>query len=268
MADIKPNFEGLADNYSQNRPQYPQRLLSKLGELLPNRPLQVVDLGCGTGISTRAIAKVLASKVDITGIDLSKDMLRRAEEDTSEEAPIRYEVGAAEALSIGDGMVDLIFVGQALHWFDRIAFYTEARRILKPGGVVAIAQNTRNWRKSKLAADYEAFYEKYLPNFSRSEREFDVASELDNLEWVESALEFEEEWSRPMKIATFLGMAQSSSKVTQALDISGWDNGIAELSTMARRHIDDDGFIVLPYISVMICAVKNSSSVAHLFEPE
>lgn len=256
MTPMTPNFEGLADNYSQNRPQYPQRMLGELKGLLPAGDLTVVDLASGTGISTRAIAKALGENARITGIEPSEDMRRRALEDTQDRPSIRYIDGTAENLSVDAGSLDLIFVGQALHWFDRPAFYTEAGRALKPGGVLAIARNTRNWRKSELVAEYEGFHEKYLPGFSRTERELDASAEMSALGWVERTHLFDDEWVRPMKLKAFLGMAQSSSKVTQALHNAGWDDGIAELTAMAERHMDGDGFIVLPYVSFLECGVK------------
>ena len=256
MVKIEPNFEGLADNYSTNRPQYPQRLLGELNGLLGNGPLLAIDVASGTGISTRAVARALGDRAQIIGVEPSEDMRRRAAEDTPREASIRYQEGRAEALTFDDGSLDLIFVGQALHWFDRPAFYAEAGRVLKPGGVVAIARNTRNWRKSAFVSEYEAFHELYLPGFSRNERELDPAVEFATFDWVERMATFEEEWVRPMKLTSFLGMAQSSSKVTQALHNAGWDNGIAKLTAMVERHMDGDGFVVLPYLSVLVCALK------------
>jgi len=258
VSDIKPNFNGLANNYSRNRPQYPQRLLGELNNLLAKGSLSVADLASGTGISTRAIAKSLGTRAAIIGIEPSKDMRRRAIDDTPEDASIRYQDGTAEALTFHDASIDLIFVGQALHWFDRPLFYAEAGRVLKPNGIVAIARNTRNWRKSEFVTEYEGFHEKYLPGFSRDERELDAAAEFANLDWVSRTATFEEEWIRPMKLASFLGMAQSSSKVTRALQNAGWDDGIAELTAIAERYMDGDGFLVLPYLSVLVCAVKRA----------
>jgi len=252
----KANFEGLADNYSQNRPQYPQRMLAELRGLLPEGSLNVIDLASGTGISTRAVAKTLGERANITGVEPSEDMRRRAQEDTDDGAPIHYRDGSAESLDCDDASLDLIFVGQALHWFDRPKFFAETGRALKPGGVVAIARNTRNWRKSEFVSEYEAFHEKYLPGFSRSERELDAAGELEALDWIERTATFDEEWFRPMKKSSFLGMAQSSSKVTQAIANAGQEKGLAELNDMADRHADGDGFLVMPYISIMVCGVK------------
>jgi SAM-dependent methyltransferase len=39
---------------------------------------------------------------------------------------------------LADGSVDLVTVAQAVHWFDRPKFYAEAKRVLRPGGVVAV----------------------------------------------------------------------------------------------------------------------------------
>jgi ubiquinone/menaquinone biosynthesis C-methylase UbiE len=256
MSSITPNFKGLADNYSRNRPQYPQRMLAELRGLLPDGRLSVIDLASGTGISTRAILKALGERAEIVGIEPSEDMRCRAEEDSKDHPSIRYEDGKAEDLLVDDGTLDMIFVGQALHWFDRPIFYAETARVLKPGGVVTIARNTRNWRKSELVAEYEGFHEKYLPGFSRTERELDAAAELAAFDWVVRTEVFEEEWIRPMKLPTFLGMALSSSKVTQALVNAGWEDGLAELTAIVERHMDGDGFIVLPYVSVMVCAMK------------
>ena len=74
----KANFEGLADNYSQNRPQYPKRMLAELRAFLPDGPLSVIDLASGTGISTRAVAKTLGDRANIVGVEPSEDMRRRA----------------------------------------------------------------------------------------------------------------------------------------------------------------------------------------------
>jgi ubiquinone/menaquinone biosynthesis C-methylase UbiE len=255
----KANFEGLADNYSRNRPQYPQRMLTKLRELLPEGALSVVDLASGTGISTRAIAKILGERATTIGIEPSDDMRRRAQEDTSADMSIRYRWGLAEDLACTASSLDLIFVGQALHWFNRPQFYAEAARALKPGGVVSIARNTRNWQKSSFVAEYEAFHEKYLPGFSRTERELNAVSELKALDWIERTEIYDEEWVRPMKKSSFLGMAQSSSKVTQAVANAGQEEGMAELNEIADRHADRDGFLVMPYTSVMVCGVKMAS---------
>ena len=50
---------------------------------------------------------------------------------------VEYRVAPAENSGIGSETIDLLMVAQALHWFDLDRFYEEARRVLKPGGVLA-----------------------------------------------------------------------------------------------------------------------------------
>lgn len=49
-----------------------------------------------------------------------------------------YRVAAAEESGLDDHSVDIVTVAQALHWFDIPAFFEEARRVLKPNGIIAI----------------------------------------------------------------------------------------------------------------------------------
>jgi SAM-dependent methyltransferase len=51
---------------------------------------------------------------------------------------VTYRVAPAEASGLEPSTVDLIAVAQAIHWFDREAFYSEARRVLAAGGVIAV----------------------------------------------------------------------------------------------------------------------------------
>jgi SAM-dependent methyltransferase len=60
---------------------------------------------------------------------------------------VAYYVASAEASSLAGGSVELITVAQALHWFDLDRFYDEARRVLMPGGVLAV------WTYANLQVD-------------------------------------------------------------------------------------------------------------------
>jgi SAM-dependent methyltransferase len=50
---------------------------------------------------------------------------------------IEFRVARAEDSGLDAASVDLVTVAQALHWFDVGAFFAEAKRVLKPGGVLA-----------------------------------------------------------------------------------------------------------------------------------
>jgi SAM-dependent methyltransferase len=51
---------------------------------------------------------------------------------------VEYRVAPAEASALDTGSADLVTVAQALHWFDRARFYPEARRVIRPGGLLAV----------------------------------------------------------------------------------------------------------------------------------
>lgn len=69
----------------------------------------------------------------VIATDASGKQIEKAEPHTR----VAYRLAAAEQSGIPSATVDLITVAQALHWFDLSRFYAEARRVLKPGGVVA-----------------------------------------------------------------------------------------------------------------------------------
>lgn len=96
-----------------------------------------VDLGCGTGFSTEAMTAALPA-LRWSGVDLSGPMLARAR-DKRLATPVQWIEAAAERLPFEPGSVDLIASSLAFHWFDPEGARREAERVLKPGGMLALA---------------------------------------------------------------------------------------------------------------------------------
>jgi SAM-dependent methyltransferase len=127
----KPEFAG---GYDANRPSPPAALLDVLClEAQVERPGLVVDLGSGTGLSTRA----WADRADeVVGVEASAEMRARAEQETT--APnVRYVQAYAQETGLPAGDADLVTCSQSFHWMEPEPTLAEVARILRPGGVFA-----------------------------------------------------------------------------------------------------------------------------------
>lgn len=127
---VKDHFSGASNDYRRNRPCYPDALFAFLAAQAPSREC-AWDCATGTGQAAHPLAhyfdQVIASDGSATQIASAPSHPR-----------IDYRVATAEASGIDPASVDLITVAQALHWFDIPAFFAEARRVLKPGGLIAV----------------------------------------------------------------------------------------------------------------------------------
>jgi ubiquinone/menaquinone biosynthesis C-methylase UbiE len=144
-------FDGLAEVYARHRPSYPDAardVLVRTAGLGPDT--LVVDIGCGTGISSRWLAE---AGVPVLGIDPNPEMLAQAEAVQPGTGPApRYQAGQAHATGLADGVAACVLAAQAFHWFANDPTLREFRRILRPGGWVALLWNERDPRDPFTAA--------------------------------------------------------------------------------------------------------------------
>ncbi len=120
--------------YDANRPSPPSALLDLLCLAAQvERPRVVVDLGSGTGLSTR----MWADRADeIVGVEASEQMRARAEEATAA-ANVRFVQGFGDATGLPDETADIVTCSQSFHWMEPEPTLAEIARILRPGGVFA-----------------------------------------------------------------------------------------------------------------------------------
>ncbi|KFJ92401.1 malonyl-CoA O-methyltransferase [Pseudomonas sp. 1-7] len=110
------------------------QLLARLPASL--QPRRWLDLGCGTGYFTRALAERYAQGEGLA-VDIAEGMLRHAR---PQGGAAHFIAGDAEALPLQSDSVELLFSSLALQWcadFPRVL--SEARRVLRPGGVLAFS---------------------------------------------------------------------------------------------------------------------------------
>lgn len=130
MSQFQDHFSGSAAKYARFRPGYPAPLFDYLASLLPHHTA-AWDCATGSGQAAVALAQYFSR---VIATDASAEQVAHAEPRPN----VEYRVAAAEQSGLTGASVDLITVAQALHWFDLPTFYVEARRVLRPGGVLAV----------------------------------------------------------------------------------------------------------------------------------
>ena len=112
----------------------------------------VLDVGCGIGGSSR----ILAQEYDfqVTGVTISPQQVKRAQELTPEGVSAEFKVDDAMSLSYPDASFDVVWSIEAgPHMPDKAVFARELVRVLKPGGILVVADwNQRDDRQVPLNA--------------------------------------------------------------------------------------------------------------------
>ncbi|MBW4521411.1 MAG: class I SAM-dependent methyltransferase [Scytolyngbya sp. HA4215-MV1] len=127
---FKDYFSKQAGDYARYRPHYPETLFTYLASLCPHHD-NAWDCATGNGQVALSLAPHFQQ---IYATDASAKQIAQ----TFPHDRIHYTIAPAEASQLPDQSMDLITVGQALHWFNLEAFYTEVRRVAKPTAILAV----------------------------------------------------------------------------------------------------------------------------------
>ncbi len=163
------SFGAAATDYATHRPDYPVDAIRwamapvtgasgarpPRRQAAPTRPLDVLDLGAGTGKLTAQLADLTTSagRLQVVAVEPDPDMLAELRRQLPE---VRALAGKAEEIPLPDASVDLVIAGQAIHWFNLDLAIPEIARILRPGGVLAGLWNADDARVAWVAGLHQA----------------------------------------------------------------------------------------------------------------
>jgi SAM-dependent methyltransferase len=189
------SFGAAATDYATHRPSYPldairwamapltgdegrdqaKRESSRTG------PIDVLDLGAGTGKLTAQLAGMSTSAGPLQVVAVEPDPQMLAELQRRLPA-VRALAGKAEAIPLPDGSVDFVVAGQAIHWFNLDLAIPEIARILRPGGILAGLWNADDARVRWVAGLHEASGRRTVVPIGGTERD-----DEDMNDWLGSA---------------------------------------------------------------------------------
>lgn len=144
------HFSRQAAGYAVYRPTYPAALFDYLAGVAPARG-RAWDCATGSGQAAEGLARLFAT---VVATDASAAQIAHAHAHPR----VEYRVAPAESSGLEARSIDIVTVAQAAHWLDLAAFYAEARRVLVPGGVVALwSYGSASLDSAELSAAFDAF---------------------------------------------------------------------------------------------------------------
>ena len=204
----------------------------------PSARERILDVGCGTGIVARIVRERCGPSASITGVDLNPDMIAVARGLAPD---ITWQQGNAVELPFGDASFDLVLSQQALQFFpDRAAGIREMRRVLAPGGRIALS----TWRPLPENPVYFALHElaeaRFGPNpdrrFSFGEPE-PIQALLAGAGFREIEIERVTLRDRVSDPDTFVAMNLSATVDLSSLDEPKRRQAVTDFQASARKQI-------------------------------
>ena len=152
------------DAYREHRPRYPKGIVGLLQrECRLTAEWVVADVAAGTGLLAEIF---LENGNPVIAVEPNAAMRAVCEELEADYPKLTCVNGTAEATGLEDGSVDMVTVGQAMHWFDLVKTRAEFARILRPGGWCVVVYNHR-----RMGGDaFHDGYERILVEFGKDYR--------------------------------------------------------------------------------------------------
>ena len=257
-----PDWSGSSGDIWARRWRDTDRALAEVGAALdeailaaaPAKPFRALDVGCGPGTTTLALA---SSRPDaaIVGCDLSRPLIAIAEERSAGLAGVQFIADDAESAALDHGPFDLVFSRHGVMFFDdpRRAF-SSLRTTTKSGGRLVFSC-FREWSVNPWAAELaSAAAGRELPPPGREPSGFAFADPdyvrglLTGVGWAEAephAVDFDYAAGAPDEALSFLAELGPAARVIEEMSDSALEAALQRMRAVVERH-DRGGKVIFP----------------------
>jgi len=157
------HFERVAAVYESLRTT-DEAPVRRIGQLLPDRPVTGLDVGCGTGRYSRLLRGLLPDGSLLVGSDVSAAMLAQLKAGNHGRAlGVVPLLSTAEELPLRTASLDLVTAFNCVHHFDLGRFLSAAARVLRPSGQIFIYTRTPQQNARTI-------WGRYFPGFTEREQ--------------------------------------------------------------------------------------------------
>lgn len=238
--NFRDHFSDVAAGYATFRPEYPEALFEWLSSVTPRHAL-AWDCACGSGQASRPLASHFEL---VVGTDASPNQLAAA----SGSERTRFAVALADRTPLAKHSVDLVTVAQALHWFVGDRFFSEVRRVVRPGGVFAawtygMPQIASEVVEKRVHDFIDGPLGPFWPEEIRMVLDGYASISLPFEELDAPRFEMAVEWS----LDRFLGFVRTWSAVGRLVDDRGEDELNPFLAELRELWPGEDGLLSVSY---------------------
>jgi SAM-dependent methyltransferase len=242
-------FSNRVENYVKYRPGYPDEILQLFrDEMNLTKASVIADIGSGTGLSAKLF---LENGNKVYGVEPNDAMRKAAESFLTDLRNFKSIEGSAENTTLPEDSADFVIAAQAFHWFDPDKTREEFKRILKPGGFIALIWNERQLDTTPFLIEYEKLLLKFANDYERVRHE--------NIDEKKLAAFFQTDLQRAtfqnVQVFDFDGLKGrmlSSSYMPAESDVK-YEPMIADLHALFAKYAESGKIKVLYDTNVFFC---------------
>lgn len=244
-------------------------MVDHINSLMSRVPVRypAVDIGAGTGLFTRPLARFLEPSRAVIGMEPSAEMRRAAKDHPEELENVRYIAGFAEEVGYASRSVALVAAACAAHRFDKHTFLAESHRILVPHGCLAIVEYRWGDTQNSVGDEIYSLLERLVDGYDRrahsnSAGEYEM---FDAADAISSAGLFTNVHQR---IFTWTVQRQTEQVVSAAMALTpslkaeakiGREPFLQALGEIVARHSSSAGNVELNYVGHGTFALERAS---------